>query len=96
MKFDELKREVSRQTGLPQSSVEQTLRTTVELIQSEISDDREVRIPGLGKFYRRFKDSRTGRNPNTGEEIIIAGRHYPAFRPSKGLKESAAPGPQAA
>src|SRR4051794_33781593 len=44
-------------------------------------------IPGFGKFTRRTRAARTGRNPRTGAEIKIPERTTVGFSAGRGLKE---------
>ena len=48
----------------------------------------ELQIPGLGKFSSTTKAARTGRNPQTGEEIKIAAKVAPKFSAAKALKDA--------
>ena len=43
-------------------------------------------IPGFGKFTRKTRAARTGRNPRTGKEIAIPERATVSFTAGKGLK----------
>ena len=52
------------------------------LIQGE-----NVKIGGFGSFNVRNKQDRIGRNPHTGEELVIPGRRVLTFRPSQLLRE---------
>ena len=45
-----------------------------------------VKISGFGNFEVRQKNSRRGRNPQTGQQITIEARRVLAFRPSTVLK----------
>lgn len=47
----------------------------------------EVKISGFGKFVILEKAPRKGRNPKTGEEIMISARRVTKFRPSEVLRE---------
>ena len=47
----------------------------------------EVRIAGFGTFETRERAARTGRNPQTGEEIQIAASTSPAFKAAAALKK---------
>jgi len=42
-----------------------------------------VQITGFGTFVVRQKRERRGRNPQTGEEMLIKPRRAVVFRPSK-------------
>jgi integration host factor subunit alpha len=47
----------------------------------------KVKISGFGNFEARRKRPRKGRNPQTGEGIVLAERRVVTFRPSDLLKE---------
>jgi integration host factor subunit beta len=51
-----------------------------------INREGEARIPGLGKFEKRFQQGRQGRNPRTGEPVEIAGRDVIKFKATKPSK----------
>ena len=57
------------------------------IIAVELDAGRDVAIAGFGKFDTRRSKARTGRNPQTGEEIKIAARTVAKFTPAKGLKD---------
>jgi nucleoid DNA-binding protein len=42
-----------------------------------------VKISGFGSFYVVHRKPRPGRNPRTGEQVLIPGRSAPVFRPSR-------------
>lgn len=45
-------------------------------------------ITGFGTFSVRNRSERPGRNPKTGEKIILAARRAPGFTPGKTLKKA--------
>ena len=45
-------------------------------------------LVGFGTFSVRDRAARTGRNPQTGQEIQIAAAKVPAFKAGKALKEA--------
>ncbi len=49
------------------------------------SDKVEVR--GFGSFRTRQRNSRTGRNPKTGESVAVPAKRIPFFKPSKELRD---------
>lgn len=57
------------------------------IIAVELDAGRDVSIAGFGKFETRRSKARTGRNPQTGEEIQIPARTVAKFSASKGLKD---------
>ncbi len=49
---------------------------------------KKVQLIGFGTFEVRERAARTGRNPQTGEEMQIAASKVPAFKAGKELKRS--------
>ena len=47
----------------------------------------DLLISGFGKFNVKKKNSRRGRNPQTGKELILEARHVVTFKPSGILRE---------
>lgn len=58
----------------------------VEIKESLINGD-DVLLSGFGKFNVKDKRSRRGRNPQTGEEMILGARRVVTFKPSGILRE---------
>jgi integration host factor subunit alpha len=54
-----------------------------ESIKSKLGSGEKVQITGFGTFVIRQKRERRGRNPQTGEEMVIKPRRSVVFRPSK-------------
>ena len=50
--------------------------------------DGKVTLVGFGSFTKQRRKARTGRNPQTGEEIKIKARNVVKFRVGKKLKEA--------
>jgi integration host factor subunit alpha len=59
----------------------------LEIIKGALERGDIVLIPGFGKFHVKFKWARKGRNPKTGERILLKSRRTVAFRCSSKLKE---------
>ena len=50
----------------------------------------EVSIAGFGIFSVKQRAARMARNPKTGEQVNVAAKKVPKFRPAKGLKDTIA------
>lgn len=59
-----------------------------ETMKETLASGTKIKISGFGNFEVRTKNPRPGRNPQTGEEIMIDGRRILKFKPSQILKES--------
>ncbi|MCH2184974.1 integration host factor subunit alpha [Myxococcota bacterium] len=57
-----------------------------EVIKTELESGDKVKLSGFGNFVVHEKRPRKGRNPQTGEEIIISGRRVLSFKASQVLK----------
>jgi DNA-binding protein HU-beta len=78
---------VAESTGESKRTVQAVLDTTIDTIQRHVKKDERVSLPGFGTFERRARSARTGRNPQTGEEIKIKASKVPAFKPGAGFKD---------
>ena len=58
-----------------------------DIIVFSLSQGSEVKLPKFGTLKIQERDSRSGRNPTTGEKIEIAKRKAIVFRPSKALRK---------
>ena len=59
-----------------------------DIFKETFAKGRNVKISGFGTFAIKQKHSRKGRNPQTGEEIVIPARKVLTFKPSHVLKEA--------
>jgi integration host factor subunit alpha len=50
-----------------------------EIIQETLESGEKVKISGFGNFVTRKKSPRKGRNPQTGEKMVISGRRVITF-----------------
>jgi DNA-binding protein HU-beta len=60
----------------------------LDTITTALASEEKVQILGFGTFEVRERSARTGRNPQTGEEMQIAASKVPAFKAGKELKDA--------
>ena len=77
---------LSQKTDFTKADTECLLDATLELIEKSVSKGEEIKFVGFGTFDRLTKKSRTGRNPKTGQSLIIPETKVPRFRPGKDFK----------
>jgi integration host factor subunit alpha len=58
------------------------------LIKETLETGDKIKISGFGNFVVREKQSRKGRNPQTGQEIQISARRVLTFKPSQILRKA--------
>ena len=65
-----------------------------QILKETLEKGEKVKISGFGNFVTREKRPRKGRNPQTGEEMMISGRRVLTFRPSAILRKAVNQGNQ--
>ena len=65
---------------------------TLTAIGRQLAAGGEVRITGFGNFKTQKRPARTGRNPQTGEPLMIEEKVLPKFAPGKTLKDAVSEG----
>jgi integration host factor subunit beta len=83
----ELVEEVSEKTGLPKKQAEIVVNTVFESIVETLKTGEKIELRGFGSFRIRQRDSRTGRNPKTGDKVDVPAKRIPYFKPGKELRE---------
>jgi integration host factor subunit alpha len=63
------------------------VETVLEIIKRTLESGEDVLISGFGKFCVREKKKRRGRNPATGEDLILKPRKVVTFKCSGKLRE---------
>jgi integration host factor subunit alpha len=71
---------------LSKSEAVDAVERALELIKHALASGDEVLISGFGKWSVRAKSQRRGRNPQTGDPLILPSRKVVTFRPSRVLK----------
>jgi integration host factor subunit alpha len=69
--------------GLSNREAARLVDLLFDLIRNRLATSGKVQITGFGTFLVRAKRERKGRNPQTGQEIVIRSRRSVVFRPSK-------------
>ncbi|BDT03383.1 MULTISPECIES: HU family DNA-binding protein [Spiroplasma] len=58
-----------------------------EEIKVEVANGGKINIPKFGIFETIIREARTGRNPQTGESIVISASKAPKFKASSEFKK---------
>ena len=66
---------------------DEIVNSLFEIIKESLSQGKDVNISGFGKLQARFKWARRGRNPQTGEMMILRSRRVVTFKVSSKLRE---------
>lgn len=79
--------QVAANTEMSKKSAEMAVNAAFEALGKAMAEGEKISISGFGTFEVRERAARTGRNPQTGEEIQIAASKAPAFKAGSKLKE---------
>jgi integration host factor subunit alpha len=77
---------ISKQTGFPKNKSAEIIETILEAIKRSVESGDDVLISGFGKFCVKNKSERKGRNPATGEDMMLSPRRVVTFKCSAKLK----------
>lgn len=78
---------VKKETGLSFIQAYQLVETAIEIIKSTLASGDDLLISGFGKFKVNQKAARRGRNPATGEDMMLKPRKVVTFSYSGKLKK---------
>jgi integration host factor subunit alpha len=59
----------------------------VELIKEGLATEGKVMLSGFGSYEVNYKEPRRGRNPQTGETMVLRERRVVKFKPSQLLRK---------
>lgn len=79
---------IAEKAGVEKKNTSAVFEAMTEVISETLKSGDKIILAGFGTFETRNRAARTGRNPHTGEEIKIAAKTVPAFKPSGKLKDS--------
>ncbi|MED4267816.1 HU family DNA-binding protein [Priestia megaterium] len=88
MKKAELIDAVATKSELTKQDTKKAVDALLETISNTLANEEKIQLIGFGTFEVRERAARTGRNPQTGEEMTIPASKVPAFKPGKELKEA--------
>ena len=87
MRKADIEDKLFERVGISRKESGKILEMILSLIKETLRKKEPVKIAGFGKFIVRKKNTRTGRNPKTGQEIGITPRNVVSFKPSQGFKK---------
>ena len=73
----ELVEAIAKDTGLTKADAQGALDSFTAVVQKQLKKGDEVAITGFGKFSVTKRGARTGRNPQTGENLKIKASKAP-------------------
>ena len=78
---------VCNETGMPKWRSAELVESVFEVIKETLESGEDVLISGFGKWSVKKKGERRGRNPQTGEAIVLAPRKVVTFKGGTVLRD---------
>ena len=79
---------IAAKAELSKKDAEKALKAFEEVVTEELKNGGKVQLVCFGTFEVSERAERMGRNPQTGEDMIIAASKAPKFKAGKALKDA--------
>lgn len=79
---------VQGKLGGTKVQAEEVVDAIFDAIVATLKKGGEVSVAGFGIFSVKSRAARMARNPKTGEQVKVAAKKVPKFRPAKALKDA--------
>lgn len=80
-------KKIAEKSKISQKICNEVLIAFVDVIVEEVRDENaQIAIPGLGTFKQKKQESRSARNPLTGEAVKTKASRTIVFKPQSSLK----------
>lgn len=87
MNRTELIAEMSQKTGFTKKDTEASLVAFMDVVMETLAKGDKVGLVGFGSFEVSERAAREGRNPATGQTIMLSASKSPKFKPAKAFKD---------
>ena len=87
MRKADIAAEVAGRASLTKAQAKSAVNAVFEVIRDALANGDTVAITGFGRFSTKSRPARTGRNPRTGESVVIAASKTPSFKAGKALRD---------
>lgn len=90
MNKTELVNAVAEKADFSRKDADKAVAAVLDSITDALTQGDKVQIVGFGTFEVRARAEKQGRNPKTGEAMVVPASNLPAFKAGKALKEAVA------
>jgi len=81
---------IAASADISKAAAGRALDAFTDTVEKTLATGESVTLVGFGTFQVKFREARTGRNPQTGEPMAIKASTVPGFKPGKSLKDAVA------
>lgn len=86
-KSELIARLAERYPQLVAKDVDIAVKTIIDAMSEALSTGQRIEIRGFGSFALNSRPPRIGRNPKSGEKVMVPEKRVPHFKPGKELRE---------
>lgn len=79
---------ISKETGVKQIIVRNVVQRTLDAILEALSKGERIELRNFGVFQVKTRKPRIGRNPRTGETVIVPERQIVVFKSGREMKKA--------
>ena len=83
----EIVKAISQDVGLPKSKTREIVQKTFDAIIDALVNEGRIELRNFGIFEVKKRAARPGRNPRTGDEILVPERFVVNFKPGKVMED---------
>lgn len=83
----DLVNEIATRYEMTKKDATEAVNVVFDTIYDALVNGEDVKVNGFGTFEIRKRAARNGRNPQTGEEMLIPASNTVGLKPAKALKE---------
>lgn len=76
-----------KQNQLTIKDVEMSVKLLLDYMSDILASGERIEIRGFGSFSLHYRAPRTGRNPKTGDAVVLEGKYVPHFKPGKEMRD---------
>ncbi len=77
----------ARYSQLAARDTDYAVKTVLDAMTQALADGQRIEIRGFGSFSLSERAPRVGRNPKSGEQVLVPGKQVPHFKAGKELRE---------
>ena len=78
---------IAEEAGLSKTDAAKAVKAFTDVVVEEMKKGEKIQLVGFGTFEVSERAERTGRNPQSGKEMVIPASKAPKFKAGRALKD---------
>ena len=66
--------------------VDETVKLVLDAMTESLAKGSRIEIRGFGSFSLNYRPERVGRNPKSGESVVVPAKYVPHFKAGKEMR----------